>query len=141
MGINHGRTMTDDHETNHPQGEDMRGIAPTGAGRQSGFTLIEILVVILILGILAGIAVFGAQAFRDSARDACSTSNGRMEHTAGVIFDIDTYEGLYDREPGDCDALGDGGGAEPPASPYSPLSVGAHGTQHVQWQAFTGGSL
>ncbi len=62
---------------------------------EEGLTLIEILVVIIVLGILAGIVVFGIATFRgDSARAACKTDVKSVE-VASEAFRAKSATGSY----------------------------------------------
>jgi type IV pilus assembly protein PilA len=56
------------------------------SGSEAGFTLVELLVVMLILGLLAAIAIPSFFNQRDKARDADSKSQARTAQTA-----IETY--------------------------------------------------
>lgn len=48
--------------------------------QEEGFTLIEMLIVVIILGILAAVVVFGVSTFRkDSAAEACKTDVKSVE--------------------------------------------------------------
>jgi general secretion pathway protein G len=50
---------------------------------EEGFTLIEMLIVVIILGILAAVVVFGVSTFRkDSAAKACTTDVKSVETAA-----------------------------------------------------------
>ena len=48
--------------------------------QEEGFTLIEMLIVVIILGILAAVVVFGVSTFRDdSLKEACRTDKKQAE--------------------------------------------------------------
>ena len=46
-----------------------------------GFTLVELLIVMIILSVLAGIAIFGVLYVQDDAETACSDANTRIDKT------------------------------------------------------------
>lgn len=64
------------------------------ASEESGFTLVELLVVMLILGLLAAIAIPSFFNQRDKARDADAKSAARTAQTAMETFATDN-NGVY----------------------------------------------
>ena len=81
------------------------------AQSEDGFTLVEVLLVIIIIGILIGIAVFGIATFRSQAELACTNANDRTRSTAVAAYRANfgtgtnpsdaelTAAGYYERDP------------------------------------------
>jgi type IV pilus assembly protein PilA len=65
------------------------------SGGESGFTLVELLVVMLILGLLAAIAIPSFFNQRDKARDADAKTQARTAQTAIETYATD-HDGEYD---------------------------------------------
>jgi prepilin-type N-terminal cleavage/methylation domain-containing protein len=82
---------------------------------QIGFTLIEILVVITIIGILAGILLFNFQELRKQARDKIRKSDLQSLQLA-----IETYKVQNGRYPAEgCSVVGPGGTTWTGPGPFS----------------------
>ena len=68
---------------------------PRSPRAQEGFTLVELLVVLVIVGLLAAIAIPAFFAQREKANDAAAKGTARTAETALETYAIaeDTYEG------------------------------------------------
>jgi len=54
--------------------------------RQGGFTLIEVLIVIIILGILATIVIFASGVFTSSSKTGACSANAKIMNTAEAAY-------------------------------------------------------
>ena len=60
------------------------------AARDAGFTLVELLIVIVVLGILSGIVLFGVARFRADANVAACKADVATVNVAADAFDAQT---------------------------------------------------
>ncbi|MFW6114824.1 MAG: prepilin-type N-terminal cleavage/methylation domain-containing protein [Thermodesulfobacteriota bacterium] len=58
-------------------------------GKDKGFTLIELMIIIAIIGILAGIAIPTFKSYRNRSFTAVTVSDGKSAHTATVAYFLD----------------------------------------------------
>ncbi|MEY4230579.1 MAG: hypothetical protein RLZZ362_1428 [Actinomycetota bacterium] len=72
----------------------------TLAGRDAGFTLVELLVVIVVLGVLASIVAFSVRGTREQA----SVAGCAVEQRA-VVSAIEVYQAQHGQLPADLDSL------------------------------------
>ena len=56
------------------------------AANDKGFTLIEVLIVLIILGILATIVIFAAGAFTSSSKSGACNANAKIMNTAEAAY-------------------------------------------------------
>jgi general secretion pathway protein G len=57
---------------------------------EGGFTLVELLIVIVVLGVLAGIVVFGVGTFRQDAVDAAKAADCKTVEVAAEAYNAKT---------------------------------------------------
>ena len=83
-----------------PPGDACRAISALRRriprGDESGMTLLELLIVIVIIGILLTITVMSSRGFRDRASDASASANVRAALPAVTTYfaDNQTYAGM-----------------------------------------------
>jgi general secretion pathway protein G len=78
----------------------LQRIRATRQQKESGFTLTELLIVIVILGILAGVVVFAVQAFQDRGKTAACKADFRSAEVA-----VEAYYAQNSAYPNDWDQI------------------------------------
>lgn len=73
----------------HRDDPEAVGASPTRVRTQGGFTLLELLMVIAILGVLAGVAVFAVGAVRENSQEVACDTDARVIATAQGAHSID----------------------------------------------------
>jgi prepilin-type N-terminal cleavage/methylation domain-containing protein len=68
------------------QGESMDRCERTGRAHEDGFTLVELVIVIVVLGILSGIVVFGVGRFRSDANAAACQADMTAVNAAADAY-------------------------------------------------------
>jgi type IV pilus assembly protein PilA len=96
--------------------------AATSLRSQAGFTLVELLVVMLLFGVLAAIAVPAFFDQRGKAQDAEAKSTAKSAHAAMEVFATD-HDGRYVREGGEPATAADLHAIEATIPPGAPLSL------------------
>ncbi|MGD9331101.1 MAG: prepilin-type N-terminal cleavage/methylation domain-containing protein [Desulfobacterales bacterium] len=92
-------------------------MTPSGLG-QSGFSLIEVMIVIALIGTLAAIAVPNYIEYREKARNAAAIADIRAMEKAIANFALDTG-----RLPASLAEIGMGGRLDPWGTPYQYVVV------------------
>lgn len=87
--------------------------------REGGFTLVELMIVIVVLGILAGIVIFAVGTFQTNAEDAEDDANARNCRTAQAAAEASTSGAAFETYFADVD--GDGTG-DPPEGCTAPAT-------------------
>lgn len=82
--------------------------------KNTGFTLIEILIVISIIGVLTGISIFGLKGAREAGRDTRRKADLESIRSALEMYKADN--GTYPAEAWCDSSIGSAGSACPPAS-------------------------
>lgn len=83
---------------------NLRSSISAARKNDEGFTLVELLVVIIVLGILASIVVFGVAQFRTDAQAAACKADMKQVSTAADAYNAKT--GAYPAGATDADRIG-----------------------------------
>ncbi len=92
----------------------------TGCQRQQGFTIIELMIAVTIVGALAGLAIPNYLGYLDKARLARCIAEIRYIERA-----IDSYEAANESLPNTLAEVGAGDMVDPWGNPYEYLNIAA----------------
>jgi prepilin-type N-terminal cleavage/methylation domain-containing protein len=77
-----GRSFTAERSEWRPE---MKNEEPRDSIGELGFTLVELMIVMVLLGILSGLVMFGLNPFQSAANDAKTTANDDTCVTASAL--------------------------------------------------------